>query len=133
MKSGPFDFETMSPGMVPLLNQHASFKASAQVLMRGLAKLGKVDASNVATDGKTVASILKLSEATLKNLPIEFWTDEHSKNDSDLISCAATAHYAKQANIPLRKQSAQANAALLWCIGEPVPFIAALDSVSADA
>ena len=131
-KSGPFDFETMGPGLVPSLNQHASFPASAQALMRSLTKLGKADASNAATDGKTIASTLKLSEATLKQLPIEFWTEEHPTSGSDLLSCAATPHYAKQANLPLRTQSVQATTVLLKWIGEPVPFIEAPNSTSAE-
>jgi hypothetical protein len=53
LKSGPFDFEAMSPGqlpgLVPSLNQHASFQAAAQVFLRSLTKLGKVDAASFIT------------------------------------------------------------------------------------
>jgi hypothetical protein len=42
LKSGTFDFETMSPGLVPSLNLHAAFSASAQTFKRILTKLDKV-------------------------------------------------------------------------------------------
>jgi hypothetical protein len=44
LKSGPFDFEAMSPGqlpgLVPSLNQHASYQASALAYSLGVSFFG---------------------------------------------------------------------------------------------